>query len=177
MKSETDFTFLHQKKMKIVSAQISDIVVIQQLARKSWEKAYSEILTHEQIEYMLGTMYSETEIASQMQNPDYYYFLILDEENPAGFIGFQHHYEKSTTKLHRLYLLEESKGKGFGKAGIDFLKLQTQKSGDRRIILNVNKNNIAKTIYEKLGFSVYGEGVFDIGNGFVMDDYLMEIFV
>jgi len=163
--------------MKILPAQKSDIPKIQELARKSWEKAYSEILSREQLEYMLGTMYSEKEISSQMENPDYHYFLIFDEEIPVGFIGFEHHYEDSTTKLHRVYLLEEAKGKGFGKAGIDFLKMQTKKSGDHRIILNVNKNNTARKIYEKQGFSVYDKGVFDIGNGFVMDDYLMEVFV
>lgn len=160
--------------MKILPAQKSDISIIRELAQKSWEKAYSEILSQEQIEYMLGNMYSEKEISAQMENPNYHYFLISEEEQPLGFIGFEHHYEKSTTKLHRIYLLEEAKGKGLGKAAIDFLKTQTKNCKDNRIILNVNKNNIARTIYEKLGFQVYDEGVFDIGNGFVMDDFLME---
>ena len=160
--------------MKILPAQKSDISIIRELAQKSWEKAYSEILSQEQIEYMLGNMYSEKEISAQMENPNYHYFLISEEEQPLGFIGFEHHYEKSTTKLHRIYLLEEAKGKGLGKAAIDFLKTQTKNREDNRIILNVNKNNIARTIYEKLGFQVYDEGVFDIGNGFVMDDFLME---
>jgi catechol 2,3-dioxygenase-like lactoylglutathione lyase family enzyme len=46
--------------------------------------------------------------------------------------------------------------------------------GNHRIILNVNKYNRAKEFYQKLGFSVYSEGIFDIGEGYVMDDYLME---
>ena len=40
--------------------------------------------------------------------------------------------------------------------------------------LQVNKRNKAKDFYEKIGFTVLYEFDFPIGNGYVMDDYLME---
>ena len=119
-------------------------------------------------------MYSTKEIASQLKNPNYQYYLNLIDEISAGFIGFEFHYEKATTKLHRIYLLEEFKGKGLGKKGLDFLKEKVKEASDRRIILNVNIDNPAKKMYESQGFKVYHKEAFDIGNGFVMDDYLME---
>ena len=79
-----------------------------------------------------------------------------------------------TTKLHRIYFLKEAQGKGLGKKALNFIKEEVKKIGDKRIILAVNKNNQAKSFYESQGFKVYDEGVFDIGNGYVMDDYLME---
>ena len=154
-----------------------DIPIIRKLAEQSWNSAYATILSPKQIEYMLMQMYSEEEISAQMQNPHYHYYIILKEGVEAGFIGFQFHYEKDTTKLHRIYLLEEYKGKGLGKSSLSFLKEQVQMSGDSRIILNVNKSNPAKSMYESQGFEVYGEGIFDIGNGFVMDDFLMEFII
>lgn len=160
--------------MKFIQAKSDDIALIQQLARISWESAYAEILPKEQIDYMLAEMYSTAEISSHLTNPNYHYFLIESNEKPVGFIGFQHHYEPGTTKLHRVYLIPEAKGLGFGKAAINFLKEKTGETGNKRIILNVNKNNSARKIYESLGFKVYDEGVFDIGGGYVMDDYLME---
>ena len=164
--------------MHFKEATSNDIALIQELAKKSWGKAYANILSQEQLDYMLSTMYGEKEIQSHIEhNPNYHYHLIFDEKNAVGFIGFEHHYEPKTTKLHRIYLLEEAKGKGLGKAGIEFLKKQTLANNDHRIILNVNKNNTARTIYEKQGFQVYEEGVFDIGNGFVMDDFLMELYL
>lgn len=152
----------------------NDIPLLRQLAEKSWNSAYSKILSKEQIDYMLAQMYSEKEIANQMQNPNYHYYIIFNKENAAGFIGFQFHYEKETTKLHRIYLLEEFKGKGLGKKGLQFLKEKVAENSDRRIILNVNKDNPARKVYESQGFSIFHEEVFDIGKGFVMDDYLME---
>ncbi|WP_160140046.1 GNAT family N-acetyltransferase [Chryseobacterium sp. c4a] len=165
--------------MKLIQATGKDIPLIQDLARRSWENAYAEILSVEQMEYMLSEMYSEHEIGVHLQNPDYHYYLIFDEHNDSyeGFIGYEHNYEDKTTKLHRIYLVPESKGKGFGKDALQFLNKKVSEKGNQRIILNVNKNNAARNFYESQGYKVYGEGVFDIGNGFVMDDFLMEFLI
>lgn len=162
--------------MKFIEAKEKDIPLIQDLAKRSWEAAYATILSSDQIEYMLRTLYSQNEIKTHLKNPNYRYYLICDESNNSfeGFIGYEQGYQEYTTKLHRIYLVPESKGKGIGKAAIDFLKEKVSSGSDRRIILNVNKNNMAKKFYESQGFSVFDEVVVDIGNGYVMDDYEME---
>lgn len=151
-----------------------DISLIRTLAEQSWKNAYLDIISLEQVEYMLQKMYSAEEIFSHLKNPTYHYFIIEEDSVPAGFIGFENHYEEHTTKLHRIYLLKEFKGKGLGKFALQFLKEKVNETSDDRIILNVNKNNAAQKMYESQGFKVYEEGVFDIGNGYVMDDFLME---
>lgn len=165
--------------MKLIKATEEDIPLIQELARKSWENAYAEILSAEQMEYMLSTMYSAEEIAGQLQHPLYRYYLIKDEKTGSydGFIGYENGYEEKTTKLHRIYLVPGSKGKGTGKYALGFLKEKVKEYGDERIILNVNRYNPARNFYESQGYRIYDEGVFNIGNGFVMDDYLMEFLI
>ncbi|MDH6252612.1 GNAT superfamily N-acetyltransferase [Chryseobacterium sp. H1D6B] len=165
--------------MKLIAATEKDIPLIQDLARRSWENAYAEILSSEQMEYMLATMYSQEEISNHLKHPKYHYYLILDENTDSfdGFIGYENGYEEQTTKLHRIYLVPESKGKGLGKTTLEFLNQKASESGDKRIILNVNKYNAAKNFYESQGYTVYDEGVFDIGNNFFMDDYLMEFLI
>ncbi|MCS3529939.1 GNAT family N-acetyltransferase [Chryseobacterium sp. JUb7] len=164
--------------MKFIEATKNDIPLIQDLARRSWENAYAEILSGEQMEYMLSTMYSAEEIKNHLQQPNYHYYLIQDDNDSfEGFIGYENHYEESTTKLHRIYLIPESKGKGLGKEALRFLNQKVSENYDKRIILNVNKYNSARQFYESQGYTVYDEGVFDIGNNFVMDDYLMEFII
>lgn len=160
--------------VEFIKATEKDIPLIQQLAEKSWKSAYENILSAVQIEYMLHEMYSHTEISNHLLNPNYHYYLIVKDNIPAGFIGFEFHYEYQTTKLHRIYLLEEFKGKGLGKMSMNFLKEKVAETLNNRIVLNVNKDNFARKVYESQGFTVFKEAVFDIGNGFVMDDYLME---
>lgn len=164
--------------MEFIKATENDIPLIRDLARRSWESAYAEILSAEQIEYMLTTMYSEKEIKDHLQNPDYHYYLIFNETDHSfeGFLGYENGYGQETTKLHRIYLVPESKGKGTGKKALDFLKKKVSESSDSRIILNVNKQNGARNFYESQGFMIYKEVVVDIGKGFVMDDYEMEYY-
>ena len=152
----------------------NDVELIRDLAKKSWNSAYKKILSQTQIDYMLAEMYSSEIISSQLSNPDYHYYIIEVDSISAGFIGFEIHYQKNTTKLHRIYLLEEFKGKGLGKEALNFMKEKVAESSDSRIILNVNIDNPAKKMYESQGFRVFHKEAFDIGNGFVMDDFLME---
>ena len=152
-----------------------DIELIQKLARISWEDTYANILSKEQLEYMLNMMYSEHAILEHFQNPNYHYFLIFDDETPLGFVGFEHHLEPNTTKLHRIYLVPEAKGKGAGKAGLELVKTHAKAASDSRIILTVNMHNASQDFYKYMGFTVYEQGSFCIGEGYTMDDYLMEL--
>ena len=43
------------------------------------------------------------------------------------------------------------------------------------VFLNVNKYNKAQFFYQKLGFIITKEEVIDIGNNYIMDDYVMGI--
>lgn len=156
-------------------AKVEDIKLIQDLAIESWTDTYAAILSIEQLTFMLAEMYSHKAINNQIVNQsNYHYHLIYIEEKAIGFVGFEHHLEADTTKLHRIYLIPKSKGLGAGKVGLNFVKSETQKSGNHRLILNVNKHNIALQFYQSQGFTIYEEKVIDIGNGYVMDDYLME---
>jgi len=71
-------------------------------------------------------------------------------------------------------LLPETQGKGFGKFMINEIVKIAKSNNQKGIYLNVNKYNTAKFFYEKVGFTIVKEEVIDIGNGYVMDDYVME---
>ncbi len=158
----------------IIKANKNDIPTIQDLAKKSWNFAYADILKQEQIDYMLDLMYSEETLIQHFDKPNYQYYLIQEDNQFLGFIGFEVHQAFETTKLHRIYFLKESQGKGLGKKALQFVISEAEKAGDKRVTLTVNKNNSAQKFYESQGFKIYDEAIFDIGNGYVMDDYLME---
>ena len=158
----------------IIKAEQKDISVIQDLAKKSWSFAYADILEQDQIDYMLDLMYSEETLNQHFENTNYHYYLIQEDDQFLGFVGFEFHLEPETTKLHRIYFLKEAQGKGFGKKALKFVINETKKIDNKRVILTVNKNNSAKKFYESQGFKIYDEAISDIGNGYVMDDFLME---
>jgi len=158
----------------IIKATEKDISTIQDLAKRSWNFAYANILQQEQIDYMLDLMYSENTLGQHFENPNYQYYLIKEENEFLGFIGFEIHQEAETTKLHRIYFLKEAQGRGLGKKALELVINEAKNVNDKRVTLTVNKNNSAQKFYESQGFKVYDEAIFDIGNGYVMDDFLME---
>jgi ribosomal protein S18 acetylase RimI-like enzyme len=141
----------------IIKAKEKDIPTIQDLAKKSWIVAYADILKQDQIDYMLDMMYSEEALKKHFENPNFHYYLIREENQFLGFVGFEFHQEPETTKLHRIYFLKEAQGKGLGKEVLEFVKNEAKKNGNRRLILTVNKNNSAQKFYEYQGFKIYEE--------------------
>ncbi|ADZ12964.1 GNAT family N-acetyltransferase [Riemerella anatipestifer] len=124
---------------------------------------------------MLGMMYSDEELNQHFENPNYHYYLMLNGGVEVGFMGFEIGYEPQTTKLHQLYLLAEAKGRGLGKEAIGFLKREEKSHKDKSIVLNVNRKNPSFNFYKSQGFEVDKEVVLEVGESFVMDDYIMKI--
>jgi N-acetylglutamate synthase-like GNAT family acetyltransferase len=159
--------------MQFRKAVISDIPVIQQIAEKAWRPTYSHILSEDQTIYMLAMMYG-TEVLMKQINSQIAFFLAVDEDLVIGYFAMEIT-ELSKMKLHKIYLDPDQKSKGAGTKIIEFIKDVAFKAGVRQIELNVNKFNSAVQFYEKIGFFRAKEMVLDIGNGYVMDDYVMQL--
>lgn len=151
-----------------------DIPVIQEIAEKTWPEAYGGIISVEQIDYMLKKMYNKGELLSQFQQG--YTFLMADQGGKdLGFAVFS--ILDSTLrifKLHKLYVLPEAHGKGVGKLLINEVVNLARKAGGESLELNVNRDNKATAFYERAGFTVKETIDLDIGNGFLMNDYVMQ---
>lgn len=151
-----------------------DIESIQDIASKTWPEAYVGIISEEQISYMLKKMYNKGELLSQFQQG--YTFLMAEENNKdLGFAVFS--IVDSTLrifKLHKLYVLPETHGKGVGKLLINEVVNLAKRAGGVSLELNVNRDNKATAFYERAGFTVKETVDLDIGNGFLMNDYVMQ---
>jgi ribosomal protein S18 acetylase RimI-like enzyme len=78
-------------------------------------------------------------------------------------------------KLEQLYLLESFRGKGLGRLMIRRVDTVARVKNLQSIILQVNKQNADSiSIYRKAEFQVRESAIFDIGNGYFMDDYIMQ---
>ena len=157
---------------RIKKASIPDIPLIRQLTFKVWPQTYADILTKQQIDYMLSMMYSEESLEKQIKDGSQFIF-VYDDDEPVGFASYQE-IKPGKWKLHKIYVLMSQQGKGTGKFVIDHIIDAIRKQGALSLELQVNRNNKAKGFYEKLGFTVRETINLDIGNGFFMNDYVME---
>ena len=154
-------------------AKQSDLLLIQQLAQTIWHSHYPGIISKQQIDYMLNEMYSSTVIVNEI-NKGVSWIIVKNEAQPIGFISFQFDPLASKMKLSKLYILAQYHGKGIGAACLNFVKEEGLKVNAHKLFLTVNKQNTkAIEAYKRAGFFLEHEIVTDIGNGYVMDDYIM----
>ncbi len=160
--------------IRLRGATTADIPLIRDIAHATWPIAYGSILSPGQLAYMLDLMYSEAALNEQMHKG--HHFLIAEEGNAAiGFAGYEHHYHGArNSRLHKLYVLPKVQGIGSGKALLKAVEETSRAAGDVALELNVNRFNRSKDFYLRHGFHIVREEVIDIGEGYVMDDYVME---
>ena len=158
----------------IRSLSIDEAPLVQALAHKIWPIAYKEILSQAQLDYMLNWMYSIESLTQQMQE-GHHYFGIYESDEIVGFLDVQpNHPEIGVLKLNKIYVLPACHGRGFGYQLIQFAINFAENEHQKTIELQVNRNNKAKDFYTKIGFTIKEEKNFDIGNGYFMNDYVME---
>jgi diamine N-acetyltransferase len=149
----------------------NQLPIIKDLAYAIWPSTYGDILSNAQLEYMLDTFYSIANLERQIDNGQIFE-LFFEDNKVVGFVAYELNCkETSLLKIHKIYLLPETQGKGFGKFMIDEIVNIAKSNNQKGVFLNDNK---AKFFYEKLGFVISKEEVIDIGNDYVMDDYIME---
>ncbi|MNK59039.1 Acetyltransferase (GNAT) family protein [compost metagenome] len=160
--------------ISISEAGLGDISTIQKITNITWPITYGEILSQSQLDYMLGLFYSNEALAKQIENKEQLFYLILDSESTIGFIGIEHHYKnEAITKIHKIYLLPETQGKGYGKKVFDFIERLALENDSKQLSLNVNRFNTALNFYKKLGFEIKETVDIEIGNGYLMEDYVL----
>jgi GNAT superfamily N-acetyltransferase len=151
----------------------NDISLLRGLAERIWRSSYAAMIPPEQIDFMLGWMYGAEQIARELREGVVWELAFVGDQ-PAGFFSIS--IEDSTrAKLHKLYLVTEWQGAGLGQALLERAHELAAGRGASEIWLQVNKQNApAIRAYERAGYSVERSAVFDIGQGFVMDDFIMQ---
>lgn len=159
--------------MRIVKVENhSQVIVIEKLAKTIWREHYGSLLSKKQIDYMLYKFQSFDAVLDAISHHGYEYYIMYEGDTPAGYIGIRT--EEDRLFLSKLYLLKEYRGKGICNRAFDFMDGYCMAKGLNSIYLTCNKHNPTLQIYAKLGFEKIEDRVTDIGQGYVMDDYVLE---
>ena len=162
MDKEVTFTAVANSREIVRVAELADII---------WREHYIPIIGRAQVDYMLEHFQSAPAIEKQIAQ-GVYYFVIQTEGLTVGYLAFEK--QGKTLFLSKIYLLDSHRGKGFGKAAMNFLEEKARSLECADIALTVNKyNDQSIHAYTQMGFSKKEGEITDIGGGFVMDDYRM----
>ena len=150
-----------------------DIKSSASLAGTIWPEAYAGIITGEQIDYMVSMFQSEKAIRDQISG-GYTYVILSENGSDKGYGSYRP--DGDSLFVSKIYVSRDCRGKGYGKKLIEYMTEAGKALGMSSLYLTVNRNNAnAISFYEAAGFRKAGTRVADIGGGFVMDDYVMEL--
>lgn len=168
---------MEQNKMehlKFVKARPEQAAELAALAKIIWEEHFTPIIGEKQVAYMLDKFQSEHAMRQQMDSEGYEYYFFLWDGEKAGYTGIRK--DGDSLFLSKLYVKKEYRGRKISRAAIEFLLDCCHQENLKKIWLTCNKyNSNTLAVYKALGFTVARAQVTDIGEGYVMDDYVLEL--
>jgi ribosomal protein S18 acetylase RimI-like enzyme len=151
-----------------------DVAAIIRLARVIWQDAYPGIISQAQIDFMLDQRYNAARLLEELATPSICWNQIDVDATLAGFASTLLTDTAGEMKLDKLYIDPARQRLGLGCQLMAHIVDRALTLGCHTLILAVNKQNArAIAAYRKNGFEVRDAVRVDIGNGFVMDDFIM----
>lgn len=162
--------------MNLIEATKDHIWVIQTLSGEAWPHTFKDLLSPEQIAYMMDMMYSTPALEKQMDELGHHYILAKEGDEYLGYLSYEVDYKsKPWTKIHKIYVLPSAQGKGVGRVLIEKAKEIALANNNLELSLNVNRDNEkAIRFYKHMGFEIILSEDIDIGSGFLMTDHVLN---
>ncbi|MDO5442577.1 MAG: GNAT family N-acetyltransferase [Bacteroidia bacterium] len=168
-------------EFRIRPAGAADISLIRSMADVVFRATYADILSPEQMEYMMDWMYSPESLMVQTEGEGRWFFIAEADGQPAGYVSYE--FEdmledgRKLYHLQKLYAMPQYQGKGLGRRMLLFVEEALGEANPYgcRIELNVNRANSAVDFYEHIGLTRDRQGDFPIGHGYFMNDYIYAI--
>ena len=153
---------------------VADMPAVRRLAHAIWHEAYPAIIGRDQIDFMLAARCTDAVLGGSIGASDRWFDVLRVAGEPVGYCSSARLAEDGELKLEQLYLLAAHRGRGLGRLMLEHVERRGRDAGLRGVVLQVNKRNApAIAFYRAAGFTVRAEAVFDIGGGYVMDDFIM----
>lgn len=153
----------------------SEIRLVSSVAESVWMEAYAGVVPDDQICYMLRNYQTFESIRKQIDD-GYIYDALYEGGKIRGFVGYTDIPSKKMVFLSKIYILADSRGKGYADILFGCVEEYAKARGEKVIQLTVNRNNAnAISVYEHHGFKKIAEEDKDIGCGYVMNDFVMEL--
>lgn len=151
-----------------------DLRVLSSIGYSVWHETYKGIISEGQIDYMLNRFQSFEAMKDQIENESYTYIMMKEDGETVGYAGYRP--DDRGLYLSKLYIVKECRGRGYSTKTFEHLRDVARNLGLPCVHLTVNRENKHSIdIYTHAGFEIVGTQDNPIGEGYVMNDYIMEL--
>ena|SRR5579872_1176197 len=159
--------------MRIIGANTREqLQTIEVLARRIVPDFYATYFDIAAAEWLVDNGHTVPVLEAQAKK-GYRHYLIESEGKFVGYFALLA--EGGMLKLSHFYVLEEFRGHGFGQLAMDFIVGEAVAAKARCVeLLVLRRNKATVAFYRKNGFFPVAEVLTRLGNGAVLEDYLMR---
>ena len=164
----------------ILRAGKKDAETISILAQKTFLESHSHSASTEDINQYILKQYSVSALKKNLAASANLYYIIYNKDEAVGYSKivlnspFENHKNINSTKLDRIYILENYYGKGLGKELLTFNLDLARSNGQSDIWLYTWKeNHRGISFYKNIGFEIIGSHDFKISETHVNPNHLM----
>lgn len=154
-----------------------DVFEVQSIANQLLPKTYNDIMSTEEIDYLVDVIYSKENINITDKEDDVLYFVALDNNKLVGFVAL-YRVGPNLYRLSKIFVQSLKQNQGIGtmlfKSILDYFNNKYVKNTNIIMELSLNCNNKTKNFYESLGMVKVRDDNLDIGNGFILQQDVMS---
>ena len=158
-----------------------DVYALQQISVRTFLDTYTPMNTAENMQKHISDVFNIEQLLLEINNPDIVYFFMYVDNQLAGYIKINTGTSQSEAfsdefiELERIYLIKCFQGKGYGRELIEkALEIGRGLNANKMWLGVWKKNTEAVAFYEKIGFKIFDEHIFTVGEEEQMD-WMMEI--
>lgn len=149
----------------------NDIQALYPVVVEIWQEWFTPIIGAKQVDFMLHNYQSEKNIADEIKS-GVHYFALIQENEIIGYTAYE--IKNEVIYISKLYIKKQFRGQGLMRHIFDWYD-SLSKALNFRQQLRVNRDNAQSVaIYEHRGFKIVATKDDEIGQGFIMNDYILE---
>ena len=164
--------------MKIRIATINDIDQLCKIGKTTFVETYGEQNTPENLSNYLKEKFNKEQISDEIQTPKTIFLLVELENDTIGYakmrVNLEENPDSTALEIERIYISKNYHGQKFGAMLMQKCIDGAIENKYESIWLGVWEHNPkAFNFYQKWGFEVFGEHIFQLGDD-AQTDFLMK---
>lgn len=154
--------------MILKKASIENVEELSRICVEAYSQSFHTHWEAGGLDWYLEKEFSHDRLRADLSDEEIEYFFIQSEDKAVGFIKTQENSlpnfpKEEGRELVKMYVLPETKGKGYGKAALQEIINRTRDDGKKILFLCViDTNKSAIAFYEKLGFRYHSSMRLDL---------------
>ncbi|KRM78354.1 protease synthase and sporulation negative regulatory PAI 1 domain protein [Lapidilactobacillus dextrinicus DSM 20335] len=144
---------------------------LQKISRETFADTFGKQNTAADLQEYLDTAYSDAKLTAELQNSASFFYFIEVEQVLAGYLKLNIDHAQTeamgdqSLEIERIYIKPEFKRQGLGKQLYQKALIVAQQKQKQTIWLGVwEENQPALKFYQRLGFTQFGDHVFQLGD-------------